>query len=267
VVFIYWGMIFFAGISAASDDNSLLSPTSNAGMSPFAIALKNAGWSHGPDLINVFIFTATFSAINSSIYISSRTLYALADLGRAPKFLLWTPFRGVPVWSAVVSNLVGLLALINIASGAGKVFSYIISLSGAATFIAWACIGITHLRFRRAWHLQGNTAADLPFKSLWYPYGAYFVTFLNLFLLLIQGYENFITPWKPVDFVFSYIVIVLFVVLLVGWKLWHRTKLVNLAEVDLSYGRRTYLGGADEREEEASVFTRVARSVGNRFRS
>ncbi len=260
-------MIFFAGISAASNDPSILSPTSNAGLSPFAIALKNAGWSHGPDLINVFIFTATFSAINSSIYIASRTLYSLADLGRAPKFLLWTPFRGVPVWAAIVSNLVGLLALINVAAGAGKVFNYLISLSGAATFIAWACIGITHLRFRKAWHLQGNSVDDLPFRAMWYPYGAYFVTFLNLFLLLIQGYENFITPWKPVDFVFSYIVIALFTILLVGWKLWHRTKLVNLAEVDLNYGRRTYLGGQDESEEEASVFSRAFRSVGNRFHS
>lgn len=267
VVFIYWGMIFFAGISAASNDAGLLTPSSNTGMSPFSIALQHAGWSHGPDLINAFIFTVTFSANNSSIYIASRTLYSLADLGRAPKFLLWTPFRGVPVWAAVASNLVGLLALINIASGAEKVFSYIISLSGAATFIDWACIGIIHIRFRTAWRLQGNTEEDLPFRALCYPWGACFITFLNTFLLVIQGYETFITPWKPVDFVFSYIVIVLFLLLLLFWKLYHKTKLVNLADVDLSYGRRTYLGGDEESEGKLSLFMRAARSVGNRFRS
>jgi yeast amino acid transporter len=92
------------------------------------------------------------------------------------------------------------------------------------------------------------------------------VIFLNFFLLLIQGYETFITPWKPVDFVFDYIIIVLFLIILVGWKLWHRTKLVNLAEVDLDYGRRTYLAGPDETEEKQSVLGRMARSVTNRVR-
>ena len=260
-------MIFFAGISVASDDPDLLTATSNTGSSPFSIALQHAGWSHGPDLINVFIFTATFSAINSSIYIASRTLYSLADHGRAPKFLKKTGWKGVPVYAAMASNLVGLLALINIASGAGAVFTYIISLSGAATFIAWSCIGFTHLRFRRAWRLQGHTVDELPFRAFLYPWGAYLVAGLNLFLLIIQGYGTLIHPWHPVNFVFAYIVIVLFIVIMVGWKFYHKTKMVNLREVDLQYARRTYLGPADEPEDGPSVFTRAVRSVGNRFRS
>lgn len=266
-MFIYWGLIFFAGVSVASNDPGILSATSDTGMSPFSLALLHAGWTRGPDLINAFIFTATFSAINSSIYIASRTLYSLADQGRAPKFLLYTPFRGVPVYATIVSNAVGLLALINVASGAGKVFTYLIDLSGAATFIAWACIGITHLRFRRAWHLQGQSAKDLPYRAFLYPWGAYFVTGVNIFLLFIQGYETLIKPWKPVDFVFDYIVIVLFLILLVGWKVYHKTKLVNLAEVDLQYGRRTYLEGEDESEEKPTILLRVGNLIRNRFQS
>ncbi|EXJ81463.1 hypothetical protein A1O3_07755 [Capronia epimyces CBS 606.96] len=265
IVIIYWGLVFFAGISVASNDPSIFAATSRAGMSPFSIALQNAGWSHGPDLINAFIFTASFSAINSSIYIASRTLYSLADQGRAPRFLLKT-YRGVPVYCTLVSNLVGLLALINSASGAGKVFTYLIDLAGAAIFIAWLCIGVTHLRFRKAWRLQGYTAKDLPFRALWYPWGTYFITALNLFLLLIQGYESLIHPWHPVDFVFSYIVIVLFLILLVGWKVLKKTKLVNLAEVDLQYGRRTYLSSAED-VEAPSFVTRAFRSVKNRLSS
>ena len=260
-------MIFFAGISVASDDPELLTAKSNTGMSPYSVALQHAGWASGPDLINVFMFTATFSAINSSIYIASRTLYSLADLGRAPKFLKKTAFRGVPVPAAIVSNAVGLLALINVASGAGAVFSYIISLSGAATFVAWSCIGFTHLRFRRAWHLQGHTVEELPFRALLYPWGAYLVAGLNLFLLIIQGYGTLLTPWKPVDFVFAYIIIVLFVLIMLGWKFYHKTKLVNLAEVDLQYARRTHLASADESEEGQSIITRARRSVSSRFRS
>ena len=259
-------MAFFASISVASDDPELLSASSNTGLSPYSIALKHAGWSAGPDLINVFIFTATFSATNSSIYIASRTLYSLADLRRAPKFLKKTGFKGVPVYAAAISNAVGLLALINVASGAGAVFTYIVSLSGAATFVAWACIGITHLRFRRAWRLQGHTVDELPFRAFLYPWGAYFVAGLNLFLLIIQGYGTLLTPWKPVEFVFAYVIIVLFVLILVGWKLYHKTRLVNLAEVDLHYGQRIHLAPVDEPEDGPSMLARAARSVGNRFK-
>lgn len=130
-------MVFFASIMVLSNDPHLLSANSNTGMSPFSIALQNAGWQAGPHLINAFIFTASFSAINSSIYIASRTLYSLADLGRAPNFLLKTTSKGVPTYAAIVSNFVGLLALINAAAGAGKIFEYIVAVSGSATFIAW----------------------------------------------------------------------------------------------------------------------------------
>jgi amino acid transporter len=164
-----------------------------------------------------------------------------------------------------VSNAVGLLALINVASGAGKVFGYLLSLSGAATFIAWACIGIIHIRFRRAWKIQGHTVDELPFRAFLYPWGAYFISGLNIFLLFIQGYATFLTPFKPVDFVFSYIVIALFVILMVFWKVYKRTKVVNMAEVDLQYGRRTYLADADESEDKPSILTRAARSVRGRF--
>lgn len=264
VVFIYMGIMFFASISVASNDEDLLSSTSRAAMSPFAIALKHAGWSGGPHLINAFIFTATFSATNSSIYIGSRTLYALADLGRAPKFLLKTFFGGVPVYAAIATNLVGLLALVNAASGAAKTFSYLISLSGAATFIAWGGIGVTHLRFRRAWQLQGHTPEELPFRAFLYPYGAYFISVLNIFLLFIQGYGTLLTPWHPVDFVFSYLVIVLFLFIFVFWKVYKKSKLVDLSVVDLQYGRRQFLSSDSEDEEKPSLFTRAIRSVKNK---
>lgn len=267
VIFIYMGLMFFASISVASDNETLLSSGSKSALSPFAIALKNAGWNGGPHLINAFIFTATFSATNSSIYIGSRTLYALADLGRAPKVFLKTMFGGVPIYAAIATNLVGLLALVNAASGAGQTFNYLVSLSGAATFIAWAGIDVTHLRFRRAWHLQGHTAEELPFKALLYPYGAYFITVLNIFLLFIQGYGSLLTPWHPVDFVFSYLVIVLFLFIFLFWKFFKKSKLVNLREVDLVYGQRQFLSSDSEDEEKPSFFTRVIRSVKNKAKA
>jgi len=266
IIFIYIGMAFFASILVASNDPNLQDGESRGAMSPFAIALNHAGWDGGADLINVFIFTAIFSATNSSVYTGSRTLFALADMGRAPKFLVKTHFGGVPVYAALVTNAVGLVALINIASGAGKVFGYLISLTGSAAFIAWACIGITHLRFRRAWRLQGHSADELPFKAWLYPYGTIFATILNTFLLFVQGYGTLISPWRPVDFVFSYITIVLFLTLVISWKIYHKTTLIDLKEVDLQYGQRSFLGGQDESEERPSFLRRCARAVSNQIK-
>lgn len=231
-------MVFFSGIIVPSNDPGFLTAGSGTGSSPFSIALQKAGWQGAPNLINVFILTASFSAINSAIYISSRVLYSLADLGRAPAFLKKTTTRGVPIYAAILSNLMGLVALINAASGAGTAFGYIVDIAGAAALIAWGCIGVTHLRFRRAWKIQGHSAEELPFRAFLFPWGAYFVSGCNVFLVLIQGYGTLLTPWQPVSFVFSYIIVLLFVMAFIIWKLVKKTSFVNLSEVDLQYGQR-----------------------------
>lgn len=246
VVFI--GMVFFASIIVPSDSRSFLTATSKSGLSPWTIALVRSGWASAGTLVNVVILTANLSAINSSIYICSRTLLSLARLRRAPRFFAATTPAGVPVRAVVFSNLLGLIALMNVGAKAGEVFSYLVTISGAATFIAWAAIGVMHVRFRRAWVRQGRAVADLPFRALWYPWGAVFVAVINVFFVLIQGYQT-LSPFAVADFVVSYVVIVLFVVLGVGWKVCKGTKWVRLDEVDLVSGTRedlVELSGGEE---------------------
>lgn len=143
--------------------------------------------------------------------------------------------------------------MMNYTAGPGKVFSYLTSISGSATYIAWAVIGVTHVRFRKAWVAQGNRVDDLPFRALWYPYGTWFVIFINTFLVFIAGYSVFIGGFDAVGFVINYIVIAVFVVLFCGWKLIKRTKTVGLMEMDLTTGRRevprTVVDSDDSQEE------------------
>ncbi|KAI1118301.1 amino acid permease/ SLC12A domain-containing protein [Nemania sp. NC0429] len=243
ILIIFIGLIFFAGIIIPYDSKDLLTGTSKSALSPWTIALVNAGWDGAGNLLNVVMITAQLSSANSAIYVASRSLVALAHQGRAPRFFGVTTKNGVPVRAIVFSNALGLLALLNIASSPGKVFGYLISISGAATFIAWAFIGITHLRMRQAWVLQGYSVDDLPYKALLYPYGTLFVIFINLFLVFISGYSVFIGGFAAVDFVFDYIVLVIFTLLFVFWKVLKRTKMVPLAEIDLVTGRREHLAG------------------------
>ncbi|KAI1814865.1 amino acid permease/ SLC12A domain-containing protein [Poronia punctata] len=253
ILIIFIGLVFFAGIIVPYDSPDLLTATSKTALSPWTIALVNAGWGGAGNLLNVVMITAQFSSVNSAIYVASRSLVALANQGRAPRFFAATSKNGVPVRAIVFSNTLGLLALLNIASSPGKVFGYLISISGAATFIAWAFIGITHLRIRKAWVLQGYSVDDLPYKALFYPFGTWFVVLLNLFLVFISGYSVFIGGFAVVDFVFDYIVIAIFTLLYIFWKVFKGTKLVSLADVDLVTGRREHLTGDSPGDDAESA--------------
>ncbi|KAI0601099.1 amino acid permease [Biscogniauxia sp. FL1348] len=238
ILVIFLGLVFFAGILVPYNSDKLLTATSKSAQSPWTIALVQAGWDGAGNLVNVVMITAQFSSVNSAIYVASRSLVALAVNGRAPRFFAKTTNNGVPVNAIIFSNVLGLIALLNIASSPGQVFTYLIDISGAATFIAWAFVGITHLRLRKAWVIQGHSIEDLPYKALLYPYGAWFVVFINIFLVFISGYSVFVGGFHAVDFVFAYIVIAIFTLLFLFWKIFKGTKIVSLTEVDLITGRR-----------------------------
>jgi len=209
------------------------------------IALANAGWEGGKHLINAFIFITCLSAINSSIYIASRTLLFMAQDRKAPKFLGWTNRRGVPVPAIVFTNLCGALSMMNVSTGAGQAYSYIINLSGVSTFLVWGAISFTHIRFRQAWKVQNLDLGTLPFKSLWYPGLAYFGLGANIFLALVQGWGT-LSPFVAGDFVDAYILLPLFPIIYFGYKFAFKTRYWRLEEIDLLSGRRRDLEEAKE---------------------
>ncbi|KAK3076201.1 hypothetical protein LTS18_013638, partial [Coniosporium uncinatum] len=174
IIFIYMGSAFFFGLTCASNADGLINGPSRALKSPMTIAIQTAGWEGGVHLINAFIFVTCLSAVNSSIYIGSRTILFMAQDGKAPRFLGWTNSRGVPVWAILFTNAFGALSMMNISTGASEAYSYIVNLSGVSTFLVWGAISFVHIRFRQAWKAQGHSPDELPFKSLFYPWNAYF---------------------------------------------------------------------------------------------
>ncbi|KAG6360878.1 hypothetical protein INS49_011945 [Diaporthe citri] len=238
VLIIFMGLVFFAGIIVPSDSPDLLTAATRSGKSPWTIAFANAGAPQVGNVVNVVMITAQLSSMNSALYVASRSLVSLAKAGRAPKFFAKTTKNGTPANALIFSNVLGLVSMLNYKAGPGKVFSYLTSISGSATYIAWAVIGVTHVRFRKGWIAQGNRVEDLPFRALWYPYGTIFVIAINTLLVFIAGYSVFIGHFDAVGFVINYIVIAVFVVLFCGWKILKRTKVVPLMEMDLTTGRR-----------------------------
>ncbi|KAK3488021.1 putative amino acid transporter [Neurospora hispaniola] len=250
IVVVYMGCAFFFGLTCPSNAPDLSGGASHALKSPMTIALHNAGWANGTHLINAFIFVTCLSAVNSSIYIGSRTLLYMAQDGKAPRFLGWTDRRGVPVYAIIFTNACGALSMMNVSTGASKAYGYIINLSGVSTFLVWGAISLIHIRFRAAWKAQGHSPEELPYKSLWYPWNAYFGLISNVFLAFVQGWST-LAPFDAGNFVDAYILLPLFPVIYFVYKFTFKTRLWRPHEVDLQAGRRRDLDEAKEVERGA----------------
>jgi amino acid transporter len=250
ILFVYIGVAFFFGLTCPSDADGLANGASRALKSPMTIALQNAGWNGGVHLINAFIFITVISAANSSIYIGSRTILFMAQQKMAPKFLGWTNSRGVPVYAIIFTNLFGAISMMNISTGGGQAYSYIVNLSGVSTFLVWGSISFTHIRFRKAWSAQGRTKDMLPFKSLAFPWIAYFGLAANIFLALVQGWTT-LSPFDAGTFVDAYILLPIFGIIFVGYKFWFKTRFWRSHEIDLDSGMRKDMDTKDEYLQES----------------
>jgi amino acid transporter len=257
IMIFYLGMIFFIGLLVPYNSTRLLSASSKAAASPLTISLQDAGIRVAAHVINGLIVLSVVSAGISSIYVASRTICYLGKTGRAPKFLGITNKRGVP-WPAIIfCNLFASICFINQGSGgAGAAYTYLINLSGVSTFIVWAVIALTHIQFRRGLKAQGVSADDLPFRAVWYPYGAYFALGANVFLIFFQGYTTLLRPFDKISFIVSYILIPVFLILFFGYKFWRKTRWVQASQMDIWSGRRTF-GEEEVNADSRTVWSHI----------
>ena len=249
ILFIYMGSAIFFGLTCPTDAKNVSEGKKEALQSPMTVAIQNAGWHDGVHLINAFIFVTCLSAVNSSIYLGSRTVLYMAKSGKAPRFLGWTNARGVPVFAILLTNAFGALSQMNNSTGAAQAYSYIVNLSGVSTYLVWGSISFIHIRFRTAWKRQGRSPDELPYKSLLYPWNAYFGLAANVFLALVQGWTSF-SPFDAGNFVDAYILIPVFPIIFIVYKLVRRTHFWRAHEVDLDAGMRPDLDRPGDGESQ-----------------
>ncbi|KAE8381974.1 amino acid permease-domain-containing protein [Aspergillus bertholletiae] len=248
ILIFYIGTFFFLGILLPYNHPQLLSSSSTAASSPLTIALTDAGILPAAHLINALIVISVISAGNGSLYVASRTMLFMARNGKAPRFIGRTNSRGVPWVALIFSNIFTCIVFLTLSSSAGKIYSALITLAGVTSFIVWAVICLAHIRFRNAMAVQGDDPSRLPFQAALYPYGTYFALAATIFLVFFQGYTAFLNPFSVDDFVINYILLPVFVMLVVGYKIWNKTKFVKLEEMDIWTGRRVAV--VDETETD-----------------
>lgn len=247
-----------------TDPGLIGSSSSDANASPFVIAVKNAGISAVPSIMNVVILIAVLSVGNSSIYGSSRTLAALADRGQAPRILGYIDRSGRPLVAILFSSAFGFIAYI-VAAGddtRSKAFTWMLAISGLAAIFNWASICLCHIRFRKAWKLQGHTLDELAFKSQATVWGSWVGFIFNILILIAQfwtgfapvGYADMTAGERVQTFFEAYLAFPIVVLCYVVFKIWYKTKFKRAHEIDVSSGRREMNLAAilaEERAEQA----------------
>jgi amino acid transporter len=228
--------IFFVGILLPYNNPDIAVGDTNAGSSPIVVAIKLAGVSALPDIMNAILLTVVLSAASSNVYSGSRILVGLAEEHCGPAFLKRTTKRGVPYFATAITAAMGLLAFLNLSSNGGEVFNWLLNIISVAGFIAWSCICYCHIAFMRALKAQNMDRDTLPFKSWGGKYLAMYGLGFCGIITLTQGFTAFV-PWDVKSFFIAYISLILFAVLYAGHKIVTRSKFIDPARADLLTGK------------------------------
>jgi amino acid transporter len=215
----------------------LASGGKGAGSSPFVAGIKRAGIPALDSIINAGIIISAWSSGNSFLFLSSRSLYALALSGNAPKIFKTCSKTGVPYYAVAASSMFAALAYLNVGSSSAIVFNWFVNLTNTSGFISWICCGIIYLRFRSACEAQNIT--DLPYRSPVGRWGAWVVIISFTFLCLINGFDVFFPEkWNISSFFTAYVGIPMFLCFYGGHRIWawRDTWAYDPREVDMVTG-------------------------------
>jgi amino acid transporter len=199
IFFFYVVNLFILGlIVPASSDMLLGSAGGGLKASPFVVAIQMAGVKGLPSVFNAVITLAVISVANSATYGSTRTIQAMASQGMAPQFLAKVDKKGRPVPTIILQMAFGLIAFIGLVKGTGDtIFTWLQSLSGIANFFVFGSICVAHIRFRKAWQLQGHTLDELPYRAPMGIWGSYVCVALNVLCLIANFYISLFVRINP----------------------------------------------------------------------
>ncbi|KAI1856619.1 hypothetical protein JX265_011578 [Neoarthrinium moseri] len=237
-IFYILGALLISLIVDPTNEN-LVSGSGNANSSPWVIAIRTAGIDILPSIVNACILVSAWSAGSSYCWVGSRMIVAMTTDRQLPQVFGRVTKNGVPWVAVIVAWLFGLLAYLSLGTGgAAQAFTWLLSLSTVGGLIAWATLCFCYIRFHRALTVQAVSRDSLPWKGPFQPYAAWVGFIGSSIITLITGFPVFLDGnWDTSNFVASYVGIPIFVVPIIAWKIWKKTKFVRAKDVDLWSGR------------------------------
>lgn len=232
-----------------------------AAASPFVVAIIRSGIHTLPGFLNGCILLFVFSAANSDLYISSRTLYSLAKEGDAPSLFARTSRRGVPIYALALSGALACIAFMNVSESSQVVFGYFVNLVTIFGILTWISILVTHICFVRARIAQGLAKSQMAYTAPLGATGSAIALFLCIVITIFKNFDVFIHNPKRTygpnfdyrGFVTGYLGIPIYLAMIFGHKILQKTKGIKPSEVDLYTGKE-----AIDQEEQDFVANRAA---------
>ncbi|KAI9776356.1 MAG: glyceraldehyde-3-phosphate dehydrogenase 1 [Geoglossum umbratile] len=265
ITLFYIVSLLLVGLLVPYDEPRLLSAKSGADAkaSPFVIAIRNAGITGLPSVMNAVIMIAVLSVGNSSIYGSSRTLAALAEQGQAPKILAYIDRKGRPMVGIAIASFIGLLAYLAASDKQTDAFTWMLALSGLSSIFTWGSICLAHIRFRKAWRVQERSLDELAFRSQPGIIGSWLGFGLNCLVLIAQFWTGFApvdyaelsTAGRVSNFFEAYLAAPIVILCYVAYKIRYRTPIMRSKDMDLHTGIRELNIDALLAEERAEKAT------------
>src|SRR5215211_4564171 len=139
--------------------------------SPFTLAFERMGIPGSGTLMNFVVLTAVLSVLNSSLYTTSRMLFALTRHNDAPSFMTNTTARGVPIWAILTGTIFAYESVAIFYFFPSEVFTWLINASGAIALFVYLLIAVSELVMRR--RLEREAPERLQLKMWFYPWLTY----------------------------------------------------------------------------------------------
>jgi len=174
--------------------------------SPFTIAFQKMGIPFAPTLMNFVVLTAVLSVLNSSLYTTSRMLFALTRHNDAPGFFTDTTRRGVPMWAILAGTSFGYVSVVIYYFFPENVFTWLINASGAIALFVYLLIAISELVMRR--RLERDAPERLQLKMWLFPW----LTYLSIAAMVAVLIAMFVIPAQRPLLIASVIALVVILV-------------------------------------------------------
>ncbi|KAI7871604.1 amino acid permease/ SLC12A domain-containing protein [Spinellus fusiger] len=237
LVFIYIGTMFVIGmIIPYNDPLNITDCTGSASVSPFTIVFQKSGLNSVAHVINAVVLVTVVSCANSGMYVATRTLCTLSQENIAPSKLSYITSRGVPIYALIATTCISLVAIATSFLPGRSLFFILVKLSGVSIFISWGGICCAHYRFRKAYLRQKYRLSDLPFVAHAHPFGDLFSMAACIVVCLVSGRPYF-SPVNILGLVGHYGGLILFLLGLIIAKLWTKSEIIPIDQIDLDSGR------------------------------
>ncbi|CDS13527.1 hypothetical protein LRAMOSA05703 [Lichtheimia ramosa] len=258
VIFYLFSVFIMGQIIPWNDKHNLNKDSQDATVSPFTLVFEKGSLDAVAQIMNVVILITVLSCANSGLYVSTRTLCALAEEGIAWKRLAYINRWGVPIYALTCSALVSIVTFVTSLIPGKALYSVLTSLSGVAGFVTWSGIALSHYRFRKAFKAQNKDYSVIPIRAPLHPFGDLFVMIACCVIALMTGYSYFYPP-DAVGLVGNYAGIIMCAI---GWaitKWWTKSKMIPPAEIDVDTGVSTQIGNYEEEKPDitGNIFQRT----------